>query len=163
MKKQNLTRILVAMACLCLGCSSCGPEVPIIEKLFGHWGCETYVSCRTNSHGVERWDTLYYEVGEGHGYELWFWPNGTGKIRLNDSPALIKEFSYTYEIDEEKNQVVLCGSAWIWALYGSLYMDENEFRFDIDNLDDTELNVTWTNVVSENEPFFERFVLKKIE
>lgn len=128
----------------------------------GHWGCETYISCRQRTDGSERWDTLHYEVGAGHGYELWFRLDGTGRLRLNDSPALIKDFSCTYELDQEQHQVVVHGSGWLYALYGSLYLDENECRFDILELNDTVLNVEWINSVSESRPFYENFYLRKI-
>lgn len=163
MKRHCLILVFAVTACLSIGWTSCCSKEPLNTQLVGHWGCETYISCRTNDEGVERWDTLYYEVGEGHGYELWFRIDGSGKLRLNDSPAFLKEFSCTYELDEEQEQIVIHGSAWLWALYGSLYLDENEVRFDIETLNDTVLNVSWTNIVSESKPFFERFILKKIE
>ena len=155
--------VIAALARVGLGGVSCRHQDNEATMLHGHWGCETYISCRTRTDGTERWDTLRYEVGEGHGYELWFRENGTGKLRLNDSPALIKEFNCTYELDEDQQQIVIHGSAWLYALYGSLYLDENEGRFDITTLNDSVLNVWWYNEVSESRPFYEYFYLKKIK
>lgn len=149
---------LVAVAAL----ASCRHKKDENTMLHGHWGCETYISCRTRDDGSEKWDTLRYEVGEGHGYELWFRSDGTGRLRLNDSPAFIKDFSCTYELDHDQNQIVIHGSAWLWALYGSLYLDENEVRFDVITLNDSVLNVEWINRVSETKPFYENFYVKKI-
>lgn len=155
--------LIVVMSILTTGFVSCGPEEVVESPLINHWGCEKYISCRTNDDGSEKWDTLYYELGTGHGYELWFWNDGKGKLKLNDSPAFIKEFNCTYELDEAANQIVVHGSAWLYALYGTLYLDENEGRFDIETLNDSTLIACWTNHVSEPQPFFERFYLKVIQ
>lgn len=155
-----IVAILVAMA---FGGASCCPKEDKGAMLCGHWGCETYISCRTLANGAEQWDTLSYEVGEGHGYELWFRQDGSGKLRLNDSPAFIKEFSCTYELDEEQDQIVIHGSAWLFALYGGLiHLEENEVRFNIVTLNDSILDVWWTNEVSEAQSFYENFYLRKI-
>jgi hypothetical protein len=153
--------IIIALAVIATF-ASCRKNKDELAILCGHWGCETYISCRTRNDGSEKWDTLRYEVGEGHGYELWFRLDGTGRLRLNDSPAFIKDFSCTYELDQEQQQIVVHGSTWLYALYGSLYLDENEGRFDILTLNDSVLNVEWINEVSESKPFYENFYLRKI-
>lgn len=156
--------ILVLLGSMVVGGVSCRSKVENdLVKLHGHWGCETYISCRTRDDGTEKWDTLTYEVGTNHGYELWFRQDGTGKLRLNDSPALIKEFSCTYELDKDLNQIVIHSSAWLYAIYGTILdLDVNEVRFDINTLNDSVLDVSWTNEISETKPFFEHFFLKKI-
>ena len=159
MKRKAFHTIIGVLAALLLA-SCCPEETP--NKLVGHWGCETYISCRFNDDGSEQWDTLYYGVGTGRGYELWFREDGTGKLKLNESPALIKEFSCNYEMDEENQQVVIFGNAWFFALYGS-NLDAKEARFDMEEWHEDAFTVSWTNLVSEDEPFFERFFLKKIE
>lgn len=159
MKSKVIKTIMVALTAIFL--SSCCHEP--VNKLVGHWGCETYISCRIHDDGAEQWDTLHYGVGTGRGYELWFKQDGTGKLRLNESPAFIKEFSCTYDIDEEGQQVVIHGSAWLYALYGSVYMDQNEMRFDLEACNDSAFTASWINFVSEDKPFFERFYLKKID
>lgn len=106
---------------------------------------------------------MYYVVGAGHGYEFWFRENGSGKFRMNDSPALIKELSVDYEIDEAQSQIVIHASALFFFLYGSQYFDENEARFDILTLNDSVLNVSWTNTISEDQSFYENFYLRKIK
>ena len=141
--------------------ASCCHKDPI-SKLVGHWGCETYISCRTDDDGVEDWDTLQYGVGTGRGYELWFNPDGSGKLKLNESPAVIKTFSCKYEMDEESQQVVIFGNAWFFALYGS-NMEANEARFDMEEWSEDAFTVSWMNPFSEDKPFFERFYLKRIE
>ena len=144
------------------GLASCCHEEEVRNPLWGHWGCERYISCRTNADGTERWDTLYYQVGAGHGYEFWFREDGSGKFKMNDSPALIKELSVDYELDEEQSQIVIHASMLFFFLYGSQFFDENEARFDIIQLNDSVLNVSWTNTVSETQSFYENFYLKKI-
>lgn len=155
---KNLAVILLSF----VGLASCCHKEPLIQQLIGHWGCEQYISCRTLDDGSERWDTLHYKVGAGHGYEFWFRENGSGKFRMNDSPALIKEVSITYELDEDQNQIVIHGSTFFYLFYGSQFFDENEARFNIVTLNDSVLNVNWTNLVSENKPFYENFYLRKI-
>lgn len=159
MRRKAFITITAIIASLLLA-SCCHEELP--NKLVGHWGCETYISCRTNDDGSEQWDTLYYGVGNGRGYELWFNNDGSGKLKLNESPALIKEFSCKYELDEENQQVVIFGNAWFFALYGS-QLDAKEARFNIEEWSDNAFTVSWINVVSEDKPFFERFFLKRIK
>lgn len=158
------TKYLFFLSTVLLSCFlACKPKPTDVDPLLGHWGCETYISCRTNDDGAEQWDTLYYEVGTGRGYEVWFRVDGSGKIRLNESPAFIKDFPLTFEHDKENAEIIVHGSAWLFALYGTLYMEENEAKFSIETLEETALTLSWTNFVSEEKPFFERFYLKRIE
>lgn len=159
---KTVVSCAILLASVLLGATSCKPKTDTHAMLWGHWGCEQYISCRTRADGSEKWDTLNYQVGSGHGYELWFNQDGSGRLRLNDSPAFIKEFSCTYEFDDENQQLVVHGSTWLYALYGSLYLDANEVRFDILSLTPTEFQVYWVNEVSESRPFQEYFYLRKI-
>lgn len=159
MKRKIFRTIVLALAAVLMA-SCCHEELP--NKLVGHWGCETYISCRTHDDGSEQWDTLNYGVGTGRGYELWFNQDGSGKLKLNESPALIKEFKCHYEMDEENQQVVITGNAWFFAIYGS-NLDVKEARFDMEEWHEDAFTVSWINKVSEDKPFFERFYLKKIE
>lgn len=148
--------ILVAMA----ACT----KKPVSDSLIvGHWGCEQYVSCRTDSLGTQQWDTLHYEAVAGGEYEIFFRNDGSGLLKLNNSPAFIKEFSCKYEYDSVAQTVTVESSSWLYALYGSLFLDENQAVFNVDNLDDTSLVASWTNCLSEPQPFFERFFLKRID
>lgn len=88
---------VLALMCLALMVSGCKSEKYKDSPIAGHWGCEQYVSCRTDSLGNEQWDTLQYPVGSGIGYEVYFYTDGSGKLLLNESPALIKKFSCSYE------------------------------------------------------------------
>lgn len=160
MKTKNLRTIVLALSAILL--ASCCHKEPV-NQLVGHWGCETYISCRTHDDGSEQWDTLHYDVGSGQGYELWFREDGSGKLKLNESPAFIKEFSCTYELDEENKQVLIYGNGWLYALYGSQYLDQNEMRFDLEECSENAFTASWINYVSEDKPFFERFYLKRIE
>lgn len=145
--------------------ASCSKEVVNDTAVVGHWGCEQYVSVRTNdSTGVDQIDTLHYAVGEGHGYELFFYNNGTGKLFLNDSPAFIKKFNCNYVYDEESHKIVIEAPGFLYALYQSiLALEENRAEFDVENINDSTMTVSWTNSISEPNPFFERFFLKKID
>lgn len=160
------TRLKIGIA-LILGVflASCGKEKVYDTAVVGHWGCEQYVSCRTNdSTGVAQFDTINYEVGEGHGYELFFYNNRTGQLLLNDSPAFIKKFSCKYVYDEESSKIVIEAPGFLYAIYESvLALDENRAEFDVEAINDSTMTVSWTNSVSEPSPFFERFFLKKID
>ena len=85
-KKTHIVFLLVlaAMAALFVSCKK-----EVVSPIVGHWGCAQYVSCRTDSLGNEQWDTSYFEVATGGDYELFFNANGTGKLKLNHSPAFI--------------------------------------------------------------------------
>lgn len=145
--------------------ASCGKDEVYNTAVVGHWGCEQYVSCRTiDSLGTEQWDTLCYEVGEGHGYELFFYNDRTGQLLLNDSPALIKKFNCHYVYDEEADQIVIEAPGFLYAIYQSiLALNENRAEFHVESIDDNTMTVSWTNIISEPDPFFERFFLKKID
>ena len=129
----------------------------------GHWGCEQYISCRTLSDGTEKWDTLQFEACTGGEYELFFYNTGKGLLKLNNSPAFIKEFSCNYKYDTLNRVLEVEGAAWLYAIYGSLTSAENHAEFQIESLTDSTLVASWTNMVSEPEPFFERFFLRRIE
>ena len=151
--------------------TACKKEKPIepdtpgesLPTVVGHWGCEQYVSCR-DSLGFEDWDTIPYEVGPDKGIEVFFLEDGSGKLWLNDSPALIKKFNCSYTYDAENKQVVIEAPGMLYLIYQSvLALDENRAVFDIEQLDDTAMVASWTNKVSEDTPFFERFFLKRID
>ena len=162
MKNKVLSSILALTAVFIL--ASCHkPNEEAVSPVVGHWGCEQYVSCRTDSTGFEKWDTLCYEACVGGEYEIFFNADGKGLLKLNNSPAFIKEFSCKYAFDSVRQVISVEGSAWLFALYGSLYMDENYAEFNIEQLTDSTLVASWTNHVSEPIPFFERFFLKRIE
>lgn len=134
-------------------------DAPIV----GHWGCEEYISCRIDSLGTEQWDTLQYKAEVGQGYEVFFYDNWTGKLILNDSPAFIKTFYCDYEYDSVHQAVSIQSQAWLYALYGHLYLEENQASFKLEKANDTLLWASWYNTISEPEPFYEWFHLKKIE
>ena len=129
------------------------------NPLVGHWGCERYVSCRTDSTGYEKWETFDYEVGPGLGYEVYFYNNGSGQLLLNDSPALIKKFSCDYEYDSTNHVLTILNTNWII----SLYSDATSADMDVESLSDSTIVTSWINYFSEPEPFFERFYMKRIE
>ena len=145
--------------------ASCGKEEVYDTAVVGHWGCEKYVSCRsTDTSGGEQWDTLYYEVGEGHGYELFFYNDRTGKLFLNESPAFIKKFNCHYVYDDEAGKIVIEAPGFLYAIYQSvLALDENRAEFDVLSIDDNTMAVTWLNAISEPDPFMEWFYLKRID
>lgn len=136
---------------------------PLDLPILGHWGCEQYISCRTDSTGYEQWDTLQFEACEGGEYELFFYETGKGLLKLNNSPAFIKEFSCNYKYDTVACVLEVEGAAWLYAIYGSLTSMENHAEFQIESLTDSTLVASWTNHVSEPIPFFERFFLKRID
>ena len=160
------TRLKIGIA-LILGVflASCGKEKVYDTAVVGHWGCEQYVSCRTNdSTGVAQFDTINYEVGEGHGYELFFYNNRTGQLLLNDSPAFIRKFNCKYVYDEESNKIVIEAPGFLYAIYESvLALDENQAEFEVLSISDSTMAVTWLNAISEPDPFYEWFYLKKID
>ena len=151
---------LVAIVMLAFGCrKKSQPVSPIV----GHWACEQYVSCRTDSLGAEQWDTLRFEAVAGGEYELFFNADGTGLLKLNNSPAFIKEFSCKYEYDTVAQLLTVEGSSWLYALYGSLFLEENSAAFNVESATETNIVASWTNRLSEPQPFFERFFIKRIE
>ena len=136
---------------------------PPVSPIVGHWGCEQYVSCRTDSLGVEQWDTLRFEAVVGGEYEIFFNADGTGLLKLNNSPAFIKQFSCKYTYDAVAQKVTIESSSWLYALYGSLYLEENSASFDVESLTENSLVAFWTNSLSEPRPFFEKFFIKRID
>lgn len=130
-----------------------------ITPVVGHWGCETYISCRTNDQGEEKWDTLHYQVGPGLGYEMYFNADGSGKLLLNESPALIKRFNCDYLYDSINEKLTLYNTSWIL----SIYSDATSADMDIEEVTDSSIVASWINHFSEPEPFFERFYVKRID
>lgn len=153
----------MALVALMLTVSGCKKKKPTVSPVVGHWGCEQYVSCRTDSLGVEQWDTLRFEAVACGEYEIFFNADGTGLLKLNNSPAFIKEFSCKYVYDSVAHTVTVESSAWLYALYGSLYLEENQAVFNVDSLTETTLVASWINRLSEPKPFFERFFIKRID
>ena len=150
---------VVALLVAVVACKKNPPVSPIV----GHWGCEQYVSCRTDSLGVEQWDTLRFEAVVGGEYEIFFNADGTGLLKLNNSPAFIKQFSCKYTYDAVAQKVTIESSSWLYALYGSLYLEENSASFDVESLTENSLVAFWTNSLSEPRPFFEKFFIKRID
>ena len=163
MKKHNSIGIWGIMVLVFLAMTSCRKNIHVNTPIVGHWGCEQYVSCSTDDMGVEQWDTLLFEACEGGEYELFFYENGQGKLKLNNSPAFIKEFSCDYEYDSVNQLVIVEGSSWLYALYGTIYSIENHAEFNLETVTDTTFVASWTNHVSEPKPFFERFFIKRID
>ena len=158
MKRKTLIAALSVLAIL----TSCR-KTQTLSPIVGHWGCEQYVSCRTDSLGTEHWDTLRYEAVAGGEYELFFNANGTGKLKLNNSPAFIKEFSCKYEYEPEAKVISIESSSWLYALYGTIYLDENHAEFDVESLTETTIVASWTNRLAEPQPFYEKFFIKRIK
>lgn len=140
---------------------SCGNE-KIESPIVGHWGVEQYVSCRTDSEGIDIWDTLNFEAGAGQGYEVFFYDKGSAKLLLNENPALIKEITCKYAFDTEEQTLTVLGNAWVYALYGKQLPEGNKAMFNVDILNDTAMAAWWTNNVSESVPFYESFALKAL-
>ena len=159
---QNKTQIgfLALFAMLLLASTSCRKQDKYANcPLVGHWGCEQYVSCRTDSTGYEDWDTLQYEVGTGHGYEVYFFADGSGKLLLNDSPALIKKFNCDFDYDSESQTLTIYNTSWIISIFST----ETSADMDIERITESNIEASWINHFSEPIPFFERFFLKRID
>ena len=151
---------VLVLACMMLtALSSCKEEKYANLPLVGHWGCEQYVSCRTDSLGNEKWESFDYEVGTGHGYEVYFNANGSGRLHLNDSPALIKEFNCNFDYDSINQVLTIYNTSWII----SIFSDATSADMTIEAVTDNHITASWINYFSEPEPFFERFFLKRIE
>ena len=160
MKKKIQIGVLALMTMVLLAMTSCRKvEKYANSPLVGHWGCEQYVSCRTDSTGYEKWETFQYEVGEGHGYEVFFYADGTGRLLLNDSPALIKKFNCDYDYDSINHILTIYNTSWIV----SVFSDATSANMDIEELTDSSITASWINYFSEPTPFFERFFLKRID
>lgn len=162
MKRKHSKWIGWAMAVAAILLASCHKPETVLP-IVGHWGCERYVSCRTDSLGVAHWDTLLFEAVAGGEYELFFNADGTGKLKLNNSPALIKDFSCSYLYDTVNQTLTVESKSWLFALYGSLFMDESMAVFDMESMTENHAVASWTNRLSEPQPFFERFFIKRIE
>ena len=160
MKKKIQIGFMAFMALVLLAATSCQKEEKYAHSpLMGHWGCEHYVSCRTDSTGYEQWDTLYYEVGEGRGYEVYFYADGSGKLLLNDSPALIKKFNCDFDYDSISHILTIYNTSWII----SVFSDATSADMNIEELTANNITASWINYFSEPTPFFERFFLKRID
>ena len=157
---KNRIRIGIIMVLVLAGLTSCrktmdDPNNPLV----GHWGCAEYISCRTDSTGFEKWDTLYYSVGEGLGYEVFFYDNNSGKLKLNESPAFIKNFNCDYAYDSVSQVLTIFNTNWII----SLYSDATSADMDIEQITDSTIVASWINYFSEPVPFFERFFMERIK
>lgn len=160
MKKRFLIGFLALTAMVLMTLASCCKKEEYAQcPLVGHWGCEQYISCRTNSDGSEKWDTLQYEVGEGHGYEVFFYTDGSGKLVLNDSPALIKKFNCDYDYDSISQVLTIYNTSWIITMFS----DVTSADMDIEEVTANTIRASWINHFSEPDPFFERFFLKRID
>ena len=160
MQKKNQIGFWALMALVLLALTSCSkPEKYANCLLVGHWGCEQYISCRTDSVGREQWDTLQYEVGPGNGHEVYFYADGSGLLILNDSPALIKRFTCNFEYDSISHILTIYNTSWIV----SMFSDATSAEMAIEELTENHIRASWTNYFSEPTPFFERFFLKQID
>lgn len=160
MKKRFLIGFLALTTLVLMALASCCKKEEYAQcPLVGHWGCEQYISCRTNSDGSEKWDTLQYEVGEGHGYEVFFYTDGSGKLILNDSPALIKKFNCDYDYDSISQVLTIYNTSWIITMFS----DVTSADMDIEEVTANTIRASWINHFSEPDPFFERFFLKRID
>lgn len=162
MRRKKTQIGIMAVVALLVAVASCKKNPPV-SPIVGHWGCEQYVSCRTDSLGVEQWDTLRFEAVVGGEYEIFFNADGTGLLKLNNSPAFIKQFSCKYTYDAVAQKVTVESSAWLYALYGSLFLEEHSALFDVESLTENSLAAFWTNSLSEPRPFFEKFFIKRID
>ena len=157
---KNHIGFLVLFAIVLLVATACNKQEKYAQcPLVGHWGCEQYISCRTDSIGHEKWDTLQYEVGAGQGYEVYFYADGSGKLLLNDSPALIKKFNCDYDYDSVSHILKIYNTSWII----SVFSDATSADMLIEELTYSHITASWTNHFSEAIPFFERFYLKQID
>lgn len=159
MKKKIHIGFLALMAMVLVAVTSCRkPDKYEGSPIVGHWGCEHYISCRTDSAGIEKWDTLCYEVATGRGYEVFFNADGSGRLLLNDSPALIKKFNCNYDYNSENHILTIYNTSWII----STFSDATSADMVIEEITDTNIVASWINHFSEPEPFFERFFLNRI-
>ena len=65
--------------------------------------------------------------------------------------------------DSIEQVVRIESSSWLMGLYGSLLHNEKNAVFNVETLTDSTFVASWTNRVSEDIPFFERFFLKRID
>lgn len=164
MNKRNLIGKCLAVAAVLLVCVACHKK-QIDAPIVGHWGCEDFVKCTTDEvTGAITWDTTHYEVGEGVGIEVFFNSDGTGRLLLNESPAMITDFNCKYSYNEAQQQVVVEAPALLYILSQSfLSLSENKAVFDIEEINDTAFVASWTDKVADDTPAFERFYLKRID
>ena len=142
MKKKNHIVFLALITMVLLAMTSCHKPLEYADSpLVGHWGCEQYISCRTDSLGFEKWDTLQYEVGAGHGYEVYFFADGSGKLLLNDSPALIKKFNCDYDYDSISQILTIYNTSWII----SVFSDATSADMDIELITASKIEASWIN------------------
>ena len=154
--KSNTLAIILGIVVLFVLMPSCRKQ-HYDSDLVGHWGLEMHVRWEADENDSIVYDTVYHEPVVGKGYEILFESDGTGWLKLNDSPALINKFNLTYDYDPTNMKVMLHCSQLLYILYGYQYADENEVTFAIDELDKQHLTVWWKNTVSEDKPFHERF------
>jgi hypothetical protein len=98
-------------------------------------------------------------VGTGHGYEVYFFSDGSGKLLLNDSPALIKKFNCDFDYDSISQVLTIYNTSWII----SMFSDATSADMDIEEVTSNTIRASWINHFSEPVPFFERFFLRRIE
>ena len=160
MEKRIQIGVLAFVAMVLMTATACHKQEKYAAlPLVGHWGCEQYISCRTDSTGFEKWDTLQYEVGAGQGYEVYFYADGSGKLLLNDSPALIKKFNCDFDYDSISQTLTIYNTSWIITLFS----DATSADMAIEEVTDKTIRASWINYFSEPVPFFERFFLKRID
>ena len=106
-----------------------------------------------------KWDTLLYEVATWRGYEVFFYADGSGKLLLNDSPALIKKFNCNFDYNPNTQVLTIYNTSWII----SMFSDATSADMNIEELTSNSIRASWINHFSEPEPFFERFFLKRID
>ena len=159
MKNNIKIGILGFFALLMVVTSCCKKPKYADSPIVGHWGCEQYISCRTDNTGYEQWDTLQYEVATGRGYEVYFYEDGSGQLLLNDSPALIKKFSCDFDYNPDTQVLTIYNTSWII----SMFSDATSADMDIEEITSNSIVASWINHFSEPEPFFERFFLKRID
>jgi len=163
MKSYCRFGLWIIVAAGLLFCASCRKKDYSDLPIVGHWGCAEYVSCRTDAEGHEQWDTIPYDVKPGCDYEIYFYEDGSGKLLLNNSPALFKKFSCTYEYDANSNLVIIRGEEWLYFLYKNYTHGQKEADFDVESMEKNSFVASWMNRFSEPVPFFEKFYLQRID
>ena len=164
MNKKNLIEKCLAVVAVLLVCVACHKN-KIDAPIVGHWGCEDFIKCYTDeTTGAEIWDTTHYEVGEGVGVEAFFNNDGTGRLLLNESHAMITDFNCKYSYNEAQQQVIIEAPLLLYILSQSfISLSENKAVFDIEEISDTTFVASWTDKVADDSPSFERFYMKRID
>ena len=135
MEKKTHFGFLALMAVVLVAVTSCRkPNKYEGSPIVGHWGCEH------------------------RGYEVYFNADGSGRLLLNDSPALIKKFNCNYDYNSANQILTIYNTSWII----STFSDATSADMVIEEITDTNIVASWTNYFSEPEPFFERFFLNRI-